>query len=137
MTTTSNGSPPLLLTSRQVLHAQRPRTSCENSVCWTSARAFGSGLRRGSMACSYGFPETQGYTSFYYCVYEAIHTIHRVVAADAGGQPHRAAVSIHPLVPTNCDDLLACLFWIGDRIHNAVGWRTKSFRRQDDVLDRR
>ena len=33
MTTTSNGSPPLLLTSDQVLHTQRPRTSWENSVC--------------------------------------------------------------------------------------------------------
>src|SRR5712692_10082498 len=52
-TTTSNGSPPLLLTSGHVLHAQRPRTSWENAVCWTSTRTCGSGLRRGSIVDSY------------------------------------------------------------------------------------
>src|SRR6266851_1463352 len=53
MTTTSNGSPPLLLNSDQVLHTQRPRKSWENAVCCTSTRFTGSGLRRGSMEPSY------------------------------------------------------------------------------------
>src|SRR5713226_3745993 len=53
MTTISQGSPPLLLTPDQVPHIQRPRTSWENAVCWTSTRTCGSGLRRGSMEDSY------------------------------------------------------------------------------------
>src|SRR5438105_9124940 len=53
-TTTSKGSPPLLLTSGQLLHIQRPRTSWEKAVCWTSTRTCGSALRRGSMDASYG-----------------------------------------------------------------------------------
>ena len=44
-----NGSPPLPLTSGQVLHTQRPRTSWENSVCCTSTSALGFGSGRGSI----------------------------------------------------------------------------------------
>src|SRR6266567_2834760 len=52
ITTTSNGSPPLLLTSGQVLHTHRPSTSWENAVCCTSTRALGSGFSAGSMKAS-------------------------------------------------------------------------------------
>src|SRR5439155_11600426 len=53
ITITSNGSPPLLLTSGQVLHTHLPSTSWENAVCWTSTGA-GPGINcgRGIIALS-------------------------------------------------------------------------------------
>src|SRR5690349_6082088 len=49
ITTTSNGAPPLFLTSSHVLHTYLPNRSCEKSVCCTSTFANGSAFSRGSM----------------------------------------------------------------------------------------
>lgn len=59
------------------------------------------------------------------------------VTADAAGSHTGPSYPSTPSFRRSAMDILGCLLWIGDRLHHIVGWRTKSFRRQDDILSRR